>query len=60
MIGAKYAGQYNTVSPSDGDVETVCPLWDLKRTKRTITLHSLKIMESFDNRFTTQVDFNYL
>jgi hypothetical protein len=33
-------------------------LWDLKSTKRTITLHSLKIMESFDNRFTSQVDFN--
>ena len=26
-------------------------------TKRTITLHSLKIMESFENRFTSQVDF---
>ena len=36
----------------------VCPLWDLNGTKRTITLHSLKIMESFDNRFTSQVDFN--
>jgi hypothetical protein len=23
-----------------------------------ITLHSLKIMESLDNRFTSQVDFN--
>jgi hypothetical protein len=23
-----------------------------------ITLHSLKIMESFDNRFTSQMDFN--
>jgi hypothetical protein len=34
-------------------------LWDLKSTKRTITLHSLKIMESFDNRFTSHVDFNY-
>ena len=33
-------------------------MWDLKSTKRTITLHSLKIMESFDNRFTSQVDFN--
>jgi hypothetical protein len=31
-----------------------CPL---KSTKRTITFHSLKIMESFDNRFTSQVDF---
>jgi hypothetical protein len=38
-----------------GDIQ---PLWDLKSTKRTITLHSLKIMESFDNRFTSQVDFN--
>ena len=27
--------------------------------KGTITLHSLNIMESFDNRFTSQVDFNY-
>jgi hypothetical protein len=27
---------------------------------RTITLHSLKIMESFDNRFTSQVDFNII
>jgi hypothetical protein len=34
-------------------------LWDLKSTKRTITLHSLKKMESFDNRFTSQVDFKY-
>jgi hypothetical protein len=25
--------------------------------KRTITLHSLNIMKSFDNRFTSQVDF---
>jgi hypothetical protein len=31
---------------------------DLKSTKRTVTLHSLKIMESFDNGFTSQVDFN--
>jgi hypothetical protein len=29
-------------------------------TKRTITLHSLKIMESFDTRFTSQVDFNFI
>ena len=29
-------------------------------TKRTITLHSLKIMESFDNRFTSQVDFKLI
>jgi len=34
-------------------------LWDLKSTKRTITLHSLKMMQSFDNRFTSQVDFNF-
>ena len=38
----------------------MCPLWDLKSTKRTITLHSLKIMESFDNRFTSQVDFRFI
>ena len=31
--------------------------WTFSYTKRTITLHSLKIMESFDNRFTSQVDF---
>jgi hypothetical protein len=41
------------------DIDICCPLWDLKSTKRTITLHSLKIMESFDNRFTSHVDFNY-
>jgi hypothetical protein len=40
-----------------GWASKIC-LWDLKGTKRTITLHSLKIMESFDNRFTSQVDFN--
>jgi hypothetical protein len=34
-------------------------LWGLKSTKRTITLYSLKIMESFDNRFTSQLDFNF-
>ena len=30
----------------------------VRQKKRTITLHSLKIMESFDNRFTSQMDFN--
>jgi hypothetical protein len=33
-------------------------LYSLSTSSRTITLHSLKIMESFDNRFTSQVDFN--
>jgi hypothetical protein len=28
-----------------------------KQSWRTITPHSLKIMESLDNRFTSQVDF---
>ena len=30
------------------------------KVQRIITLHSLKIMEIFDNRFTSQVDFNVL
>ena len=35
-------------------------VYSIYSTKRTITLHFLKIMESFDNRFTSQVDFNYI
>ena len=35
------------------NIKLFAPLWDLKSTKRTITLHSLKIMESLDNRFTS-------
>jgi hypothetical protein len=38
-------------------IKFVAPCGTLK-VQRTITLHSLKIMESFDNRFTSQVDFN--
>ena len=38
-------------------IKLLVPCGTLK-VQRTITLHSLKIMESFDNRFTSQVDFN--
>ena len=38
-------------------IKLFAPCGTLK-VQRTITLHSLKIMESFDNRFTSQVDFN--
>ena len=32
---------------------------DFKLENVLVSLHSLKTMESFDNRFTSQVDFNY-
>jgi hypothetical protein len=40
-------------------IKLFAPCGTLK-VQRTITLHSLKIMESFDNRFTSQVDFKYM
>ena len=45
----------NGAEASKGQRPIVFKEW---RETRTITLHSLKIMESFDNRFTKQVDFN--